>query len=216
MAQRAVDAADCGLAQHSAALSQSKAFCIRIKIERRRRCIESHCGLGAFLFPDPDDESRALPESEVLPVAALDITSGNQVEGDIEFVYLNTTRTFRRMAKRFQEINIKPELEYLAPAISGLERLSSPKARSAARLSSRWFSMRFGSARNRQNDPLPKIANASGRSMGRHWHWPTTDAQAALLGGVRVVEDNLYLSRGIFATKDNLSRGPPKSSQVLA
>ena len=27
------------------------------------------CGLGAFLFLDPDDESRALVESEVLPVA---------------------------------------------------------------------------------------------------------------------------------------------------
>jgi uncharacterized protein (DUF849 family) len=43
--------------------------------------------------------------------------------------------------------------------------------------------------------------------MGRHWHWPTTDAhvaQAALLGGVRVVEDNLYLSRGIFATNGQL------------
>jgi hypothetical protein len=25
------------------------------------------CSLGAFLFPDPDDESRALPESEVFP-----------------------------------------------------------------------------------------------------------------------------------------------------
>src|SRR5262249_62229203 len=82
------------------------------------------CGLGAFLFPDPDDESRALPESEVLPVAervrhledclpeidSLDITTGNQVERDIEFVYLNTTGTLRRMAKRFQELIIKPAL----------------------------------------------------------------------------------------------------------
>ena len=82
-------------------------------------------GLGAFLFPVPDDKSRALPESEVLPVAervrhledclpeiaSLDITTGNQVEGDLEFVYLNTTRTLRQMAKRFQELNIRPELE---------------------------------------------------------------------------------------------------------
>lgn len=63
------------------------------------------CGLGAFLLPDPEDESRALPDSDVIPVAervrhlelclpeiaSLDITTGNQVEGKLEFVYLNTT-----------------------------------------------------------------------------------------------------------------------------
>src|SRR5471032_108062 len=83
------------------------------------------CGLGAFFLPDPEDEARALPESDIIPVAervrhleqclpeiaSLDITTGNQVEGPLEYVYLNTTRTLRAMAKRFQELNIKPELE---------------------------------------------------------------------------------------------------------
>lgn len=83
------------------------------------------CGLGAFFLPDPEDESRGLPESDVIPVAervlhleqclpeiaSLDITTGNQVEGQLEFVYLNTTRTLRAMAKRFQELGVKPELE---------------------------------------------------------------------------------------------------------
>ena len=82
-------------------------------------------GLGAFFMPDPADESRALPGSDVISVeermahlescrpdiASLDITTGNQVEGDKEFVYLNTTRTLRGMARRFQELRIKPELE---------------------------------------------------------------------------------------------------------
>ena len=45
--------------------------------------------------------------------------------------------------------------------------------------------------------------------MGRLRHWPTADAHgrpAALLGGhVRVgLEDNLYLSRGVFATNGQL------------
>jgi uncharacterized protein (DUF849 family) len=82
------------------------------------------CGLGAFLFPDPDDESRVLPESEVLPVA----------------------ERVRPLEDCLPEIavNIKPELEYLAPATSALVRLSSPKAWSTARLSSRWISVRFG------------------------------------------------------------------------
>ena len=76
-------------------------------------------------MPDPNDDSCALPESDVLPVeermahlkeclpeiASLDVTTGNQVEGSLEFVYLNTTRTLRAMAKRFKELSIKPELE---------------------------------------------------------------------------------------------------------
>ncbi len=82
-------------------------------------------GLGGFLLPDPADERRALPESDVISaeermahlelcrpdIASLDITTGNQVEGAVEFVYFNTTRTLRAMARRFQELNIKPELE---------------------------------------------------------------------------------------------------------
>ena len=75
-------------------------------------------GLGAFFLPDPVDESRGLPESDVIGVeerllhlelcrpdiASLDITTGNQVEGPMEFVYLNTTRTLRGMAKGFQRL----------------------------------------------------------------------------------------------------------------
>ena len=82
-------------------------------------------GLGAFFLPDPEDESRGLAESDVIGVeeriahlkdclpeiASLDISTGNQVEGDVEFVYLNTTRTLRGMAAAFQAMKIKPELE---------------------------------------------------------------------------------------------------------
>ena len=82
-------------------------------------------GHGATFLPDPEDEGRALPESDVVGVeervehladclpeiASLDITTGNQVEGTREYVYLNTTRTLRAMAKRFRDLNVKPELE---------------------------------------------------------------------------------------------------------
>ena len=54
-------------------------------------------GLGGFLLPDPTDERRALPESDVISaeermvhlelcrpdIASLDITTGNQVEGAV-------------------------------------------------------------------------------------------------------------------------------------
>ena len=82
-------------------------------------------GMGAFLLPDPEDERIALPESDLInavdrmehvkdclpEIASLDITTGNQVEGSFEFVYLNTTRTLRQMARLFQEYGVKPELE---------------------------------------------------------------------------------------------------------
>ena len=82
-------------------------------------------GMGAFFLPDPANEGHALPESDVVGVdertehlalcrpelASLDITTANQVEGKLEYVYLNTTRTLRGMAKRFQELGVKPELE---------------------------------------------------------------------------------------------------------
>src|SRR5262249_25448799 len=82
-------------------------------------------GHGALLLPDPSDESRALPGSDIqsaeqrvahlkecLPeIASLDVTTGNQVEGGFEFVYMNTTHTLRQMARRYQELGVKPELE---------------------------------------------------------------------------------------------------------
>jgi hypothetical protein len=77
-------------------------------------------GLGAMFHPDRDYEGRALPSSDLVGVdervqhlkdclpemASLDITTGNQVEGPVEFVYLNTTRTLRGMATKFQEFGL--------------------------------------------------------------------------------------------------------------
>ena len=82
-------------------------------------------GHGALFLPDPEDEGRALPGSDMIgpeeriahlkdclpEIASLDVTTGNQVEAGFEFVYLNTTRTLRAMAKRFKELGVKPELE---------------------------------------------------------------------------------------------------------
>ena len=82
-------------------------------------------GMGALFLPDPENEGRALPESDLInandrmehvkdclpEIASLDITTGNQVEGDFEYVYLNTTRTLKGMARLFQKYGVKPELE---------------------------------------------------------------------------------------------------------
>ncbi|MEN0020692.1 MAG: hypothetical protein AAF747_07410, partial [Planctomycetota bacterium] len=75
-------------------------------------------GNGGTFLPDPNDEGRALPESDIQSVeerlraielcrpdiASLDVTTASQVDGDQELIYLNTTRTLRAMASAYQEL----------------------------------------------------------------------------------------------------------------
>lgn len=182
------------------------------------------CGLGAFLLPDPDDESRALPGSDVIPtaervrhielclpeIASLDITTGNQVEGSVEFVYLNTTRTLRQMARRFQELGVKPELEVFGPGdiLFGnaliREGLIDWPPMFQMVLGVLWGAPASAETIIYQRGLLPPGAVWAAFGLARE-QMPMV-AQSALLGGnVRVgLEDNLYLSRGVFATNGQL------------
>lgn len=182
------------------------------------------CGLGAFFLPDPDDESRALPESDVIPVAervkhleqclpeiaSLDITTGNQVEGALEFVYLNTTRTLRAMARRFQELGVKPELEVFGPGdiLFGNSMVEDGLIGDAPMyqmvLGVKWGAPATAETMLYLKNLLPQNAIWAGFGIARD-QMPML-AQAALLGGnVRVgLEDNLYLKRGVFATNGQL------------
>jgi uncharacterized protein (DUF849 family) len=182
------------------------------------------CGLGAFFLPDPEDEARALPESDVIPVAervrhleeclpeiaSLDITTGNQVEGALEFVYLNTTRTLRAMAKRFQELGVKPELEvFSAGDILFGKSLISDGLIDGVPLFQMVLGVLWGAPATTetmiyQRNLIPENAQWAAFGIARD-EMPMV-AQSALLGGnVRVgLEDNLYLSRGVFATNGQL------------
>jgi uncharacterized protein (DUF849 family) len=181
-------------------------------------------GLGGLFLPDPADESRALPQSDVIGVeervahlelarpeiASLDITTGNQVEGDLEFVYLNTTRTLRAMAKRFQELNVKPELEVFGVGDvefgkeMAREGLISGRPLYQFVLGVKWGAPADTRTMLYMKELLPHDAIWAALGIGR-LQMPIM-AQAALLGGnVRVgLEDNLYLSRGVFATNGQL------------
>ncbi len=181
-------------------------------------------GLGGFLLPDPSDERRALPESDVISaeermlhlelcrpdIASLDITTGNQVEGAVEFVYLNTTRTLRAMAKRFQELNIKPELEtFSAGDVEFGKALIAEGLISGIPLFQFVLGVKWGAPADSRTllymrDLLPLPAAWAALGPGR-LQMPVA-AQCTLLGGnVRVgLEDNLYLSRGVFATNGQL------------
>jgi uncharacterized protein (DUF849 family) len=181
-------------------------------------------GLGGFLLPDPADERRALPGSDVISadermahlelcrpeIASLDITTGNQVEGPVEFVYLNTTRTLRAMAKRFQELNIKPELEtFSAGDVEFGKALMAEGLVSGNPLFQFVLGVKWGAPADSRTllymrDLLPPQAAWAALGPGR-LQMPVV-AQCTLLGGnVRVgLEDNLYLSRGMFATNGQL------------
>jgi len=179
------------------------------------------CGMGAMLYPDPEDESKALPESDVagvedrvahleecLPeIASLDVTTGNQVEGSVEFVYLNTTRTLRAMAKRFQELGVKPELEgFQAGDILFANQLVKEGLIEGPPMYQFVLGVKWGAPADTETIMYMKnlidVPGAYWTAMGIGRDEFPIAAQSVLLGGhVRVgLEDNLYLDRGVFAT----------------
>ena len=182
------------------------------------------CGHGAFFLPDPEDESRGLSGSDMLSaadrmvhladcmpeIASLDITTGNQEEGPLEFVYLNTTRTLRQMARGFQQLGVKPELEVFSAGdiLFGnqmvQEGIISGTPLYQMVLGVKWAAPATVETMLYQKSLLPAGAHWAAFGIGRN-QMPMA-AQAALLGGnVRVgLEDNLYLSRGVFATNAQL------------
>ncbi|HOP19290.1 MAG TPA: 3-keto-5-aminohexanoate cleavage protein [Amphiplicatus sp.] len=181
-------------------------------------------GHGALFLPDPEDEGRALPGSDMIgpeeriahlkdclpEIASLDVTTGNQVEAGFEFVYLNTTRTLRAMAKRFKELGVKPELEaFQAGDVLFANQLvkeglvDGPPMYQFV-LGVQWASPADAETMIYLRNLLPRDAVWAAFGIAR-MQMPMV-AQAVLLGGnVRVgLEDNLYLERGVFATNGKL------------
>jgi uncharacterized protein (DUF849 family) len=181
-------------------------------------------GMGGFFLPDPADEGRALPESDVatleermehlrdcLPdMASLDITTGNQVDGKVDFVYLNTARTLRGMAKQFQELGIKPELEVFGAGdiVFGKQLIQEGLIDGPPLfqfvLGVLWGAPADTATIQYMQNLLPPDAHWAALGIGP-LEFPVV-AQSALLGGhVRVgLEDNLYLKKGVFATNGQL------------
>ena len=128
----------------------------------------------------------------------------------MEFVYLNTTRTLRAMARRFQDLNIKPELEVFgAGDIEFGKALVREGLVSGRPLFQFVLGVQWGAPADTRTilylkELLPADAHWAALGIGRLEMQVMT--QAALLGGnVRVgLEDNLYLRRGVFATNGEL------------
>jgi len=181
-------------------------------------------GLGAFFKPDAGNEGSAAAGSDVASVdermehlevcrpdlASLDVNTSNQVEGQEEFVYLNTTRTLREMARRYRELEIKPELECFSAGDIEFgkqlirEQLIDGPPMFQFVLGVKWQAPATTLGIYYFKELLPANAVWGALGIGRE-EMPVV-AQAALLGGnVRVgLEDNLYLRRGVFASNGDL------------
>jgi uncharacterized protein (DUF849 family) len=182
------------------------------------------CGLGALFLPDPVDESRAAIGSDVatvadrlrhiedcLPdIASLNVTTANQVDGDQDYVYLNTPRTLRAMALRFRQLGVKAELEtFQAGDVLLARQLISENLFEEPPLFQFVLGIKWGAPATPETvvymrDLLPQGAQWTAFGIARDQCRMV--AQSVLLGGnVRVgLEDNLYLSRGVFATNAQL------------
>ena len=182
------------------------------------------CGMGALFVPDPEDESRPLPTSKMYPVpkrmrhiernlpelASFDITAGNRHYGAFEAMYMNTPRAMRLMAKRFRELGVKPELEVFdAGNIVLAKELVDEGLIDGPPLFQMVLGVKWGAPSGiepllYQRGLLPPDALWGAFGIGPQ-QMPIL-AHTALLGGhVRVgLEDNVYLSRGVFATNGQL------------
>ena len=180
-------------------------------------------GMGGDLFIGPDERPTdfgaetdlvgaldRLPHvEELLPeICSLDCGSYNFGEGSL--VYVSTPDMLRRGAARIQQLGVKPELEIfdsgqLSFTLKMLEEglIDDPPL----------FQLCFGIAwaapaevgvLKSWVDLLPPGANFTAFAISRD-QMPFA-AQSVLLGGhVRVgLEDNLYLSRGVYATNAQL------------
>jgi uncharacterized protein (DUF849 family) len=182
------------------------------------------CGMGALLVPDPEDESRPGPQSKIYPVekrmrhvernlpelASFDITAGNRHYGAFEAIYMNTPRAMRLMAKRFRELGVKPELEVfdagnivLAKQLIEEGLIDGPPLFQMV-LGVKWTAPSGIEPLLYQRGLLPPGAIWQAFGIGPE-EMPIL-AHTVLLGGhCRVgLEDNLYLSRGVFATNGQL------------
>ncbi len=195
----------------------------RVRQNNVKAVLNVTCGGGAVFRPDPLNESLAGPGSDMasaeervqhiemtMPeVCSLDVTTQNQ-EDNGDLVYLNTPYTLRKMAKRFQQLGVKPEIEIFAPgdvllALQMIEDglFDAPPLFQFV-MGNKWGLPASTETMMYMRNLLP--VNAVWAAFGIARMQMPMVAQAVLLGGnVRVgLEDNLYLSRGVFASNGQL------------
>ncbi|QRM57038.1 3-keto-5-aminohexanoate cleavage protein [Sinorhizobium sp. BG8] len=184
-------------------------------------------GMGATLVPDPADEGRAHPTTDVGTAAervghvmelrpqicTLDATTMN-LEGGIagapDCVFMNTPGKLRDMAEMIREAGVKPEIEVFNPGDILLARrlveqghIDEPPLFQIC-LGVKWSAPADLKTLLYMKDLLPPNAVWSAFGISR-WQMEIVAASTILGGHCRVgLEDNIYLERGVFATNAQL------------
>jgi uncharacterized protein (DUF849 family) len=177
-------------------------------------------GMGGDYVPDPDDPTRGIEGTDLVnarerlahvkkikpEICSLDCGSLNF--GDS--LYISTPAMLREMAKRIQELGVKPELEIFemghlrfANQLVAEGLVDAPPLYQIC-LGIPWALGADPDTMRLMRDNLPDGANWFSFGIGRH-QMPMAATAAILGGNVRVgLEDNIYLEKGVFATNAQL------------
>jgi len=234
IASSAIEAADAGAAivhihvrdpetgQGSRDVALFRETVERVRASGRDVLINLTAGMGGDLIIDDDDPSVAGPGSDMVnaetrmahvealrpDIATLDCGTINF--SDTNYIYVQTPNMLRKMARRYQEIGVKPEMEvfdlgHLRFANQLVqEGIINAPAMYQICLGIPWGAGADSATMTAMVGQLPPQVFWSGFGISRT-QMPMV-AQAMLLGGnVRVgLEDNLYLEKGVPASNAEL------------
>src|SRR3984957_17518946 len=189
----------------------------RIRSEKSGVILNLTGGMGGDILFGPEQEPLALrpgtdfvgPQERIAHILELGPEIGTLDCGSLNFdeqLYGTTPNFLRSMARAYQSLSIRPELEVFELGhIELAKQLLAEGLIDQPPLFQLCLGIKYGApasseAMQAMRDALPPGAIWSGFGLGR-MQMPMV-AQAVLLGGnVRVgLEDNLYLDKGVLAT----------------
>jgi len=192
----------------------------RIRASDTDVIINLTAGMGGDYMPDPDDPTKGIEGTDLVnaterlahvekikpEICSLDC--GSLCFGD--GLYISTPPMLRQMAKRIQELGVKPELEIFemghlrfANQLIAEGLVDAPPLYQIC-LGIPWALGADPDTMRLMRDNLPDSANWFSFGIGRH-QMPMAATAAILGGNVRVgLEDNLYLDKGVLATNAQL------------
>jgi uncharacterized protein (DUF849 family) len=202
----------------------------RIRERNSSVVLNLSAGMGGDFCPSEADESRGGPGTDVISAAerlrhvelcmpevcTLDVTTMNAEAANARLqragaaVYLNTTRTLRRMAERILSLGVKPEIEVFGPgdvlfarSLMEEELIASPPNFQFV-MGVKWGMPCDVETLLYMRGLLPRGANWAALGLGPQ-QMPVVALASVLGGHCRVgLEDNQYLERGVFATNAQL------------
>lgn len=232
IADAAIESADAGAAVAHIHVRDPKTGQFTREVEYYREVVERiresnsdviinlTAGMGGDLVLDPQNPSKFIDGTD-LANAAERLIHIEELKPEIctldcgslnfgESIYISTPDMLREMAARVKELGVKPELEIfdtgnLMFALQMMkEGLLDDKPLFQLCLGIPWGAPADTATMKLMSDLLPENANWAGFGISR-MQMPMV-AQAILLGGnVRVgLEDNLFLTKGVYATNGQL------------